>query len=205
MDDVGADGQVPPARFVTTGPERDEVSDAWMLAVVDEAKAHGQERLHAWLMSDAALHALSAPDRHDSAPRPTGASAVAVAWFEPVAAALVRTLDGRQCEAHVESAAMLGLPRWSPGTAPPDIRTWAVRLHPMGLALHDPTGQSFARGVTDVAPVWTTTAIDQGRVLAVYGVGPQPVDGRAVTHPTDRLTSAQDAAAIAAAWVPFVY
>ncbi|WBB67868.1 hypothetical protein [Micromonospora sp. WMMD812] len=180
---------------------RDEISDAWMLAVADTATARLRERLHVWLDSGETLLGRSSADREQAAePSPDGSpTVVAVAWFEPVAGEMVQTLAGMQCEAQVESAVLMGLPRWLAATALPESARWVVRVHPMGLALHDPTGQTFARGVAEIPPEWTTAAIAHDKVLAVYGVGDERQEP---PPPSRRLRRARDRGAVAAAWVP---
>jgi hypothetical protein len=204
-----ADGSATPARRSDLVSVHDEVSDAWMLAVADTAKDHRGEQLHVWLTTQAML---TGADMSATGPAMAATddaeleSTVAAAWFEPSAAALAQTLNGAQCEAHVESAVLLGLPRWQALTPPIEVATWFVRPHPMGLALHDPTGQVFARGVVEVPATWTTAAIARGWAVAVYGVsgqGSRPQSEPPASPPhVQRLSCARQRGSVAAAWVP---
>lgn len=174
-------------------PVRDEISDAWMLAVADAARQLGQERVHVWLASGQVADV-----------RRTGPADQPVAWFAPTRAVAAQTADGRDCEAQVETAVVLGLPRWSPGNLPPQVSSWFVRLHPMGLALHDPSGQVFARGNVEVSTEWTSAALVAG-VLAVYGVADPGTGPEASAPVPQRLIHARRAGLIAAAYVPLHY
>ncbi|MGN9777168.1 hypothetical protein ACTMS0_15600 [Micromonospora sp. H33] len=203
-----SDHSVSHARPVDPAGTRDEVSDAWVLAVADSARLDRRERLHVWLTTEAMLEGATTPAASQEMFGPDdaeGRPAVAVAWFEPSVVALAETLTGTQCEAHVESAIMLGLPRWEALTSPSEVATWYVRPHPMGLALHDPTGHTFARGVAEVPATWTTAARAHGWVVAVYGVGRErrtPRDAPLASSLPDRLTLARQDGTIAAARVP---
>lgn len=177
-----------------------------MLAVADEARGRSHDYLHVWLMTRAAVRDV-AMDGSEGVPAQAAAGdgSIAVAWFEPATAAMAETLAGSQREAQVESAIMLGMPRWRHGAALPIVSTWTVASHPMGLSLHDPTGQRFAHGIAEVVPAWTSSAIEQGAVLTVYGVGPDCREQQAKPRPAHRLAHARHLGTVAAAWVTILH
>ncbi|MCW3819827.1 hypothetical protein ONA91_35865 [Micromonospora sp. DR5-3] len=176
-----------------------------MLAVADDAKRRGGERLHVWVTSQDKPSAAPFPIPQPGEPSPAdGSMVVAVAWFEPASAAWTETLTGSRCEAQVEAAVLLGLPRWTPATHPATLTTWGVGLHATGLALLDPTGHVFAYGVGETPSTWTTAARALGAVAAVYGVGPLQQTGHPEPLPTQRLTEARRDGTVAAAWLPLL-
>ncbi|MBM0230175.1 hypothetical protein [Micromonospora sp. ATA51] len=176
-----------------------------MLAVADDAKRRGGERLHVWVTSQekpwAAPFPIPQPGEPSHADGPVG---VAVAWFEPASAAWTETLTGSRCEAQVEAAILLGLPRWPSATHPARVTTWGVGLRATGLALHDPTGHVFAYSVAEIPSNWTTAARALGAVAAVYGVGPLQQAVHPEPLPAQRLTEARRDGTVAAAWVPLL-
>ncbi|NJP35561.1 hypothetical protein [Micromonospora thermarum] len=207
MNLLGADGEG--ARALPPDPalDRDEVSDAWMLAVADEARGRSHEYLHVWLMSNADTRGVAMGTLEDTVPANAAATGgtIAVAWFEPATAVMAETLAGSQREAQVEAAIMLGMPRWLPDAEPPKVSAWMLASHPMGLSLRDPTGQRFAHGIAEVAPAWTSSAIGQGAVLTVYGVGPKCHERHADPLHAHRLAYARHLGTVAAGWVRFLH
>ncbi|MFE9957182.1 hypothetical protein [Micromonospora sp. NPDC005299] len=184
---------------------RDKVSDAWVLAVADDAKRRGGERLHVWVTSQEKPWAAPFPIPQPGQPsRADGPVVVAVAWFEPASAAWTETLTGSRCEAQVEAAILLGLPRWPSATHPARVTTWGVGLGATGLALHDPTGHVFAYGVAEIPSTWATAARALGAVAVVYGVGPLQQAVHSEPLPAQRLTEARREGTVAAAWVPLL-
>ncbi|MFG3690787.1 hypothetical protein [Micromonospora sp. NPDC047740] len=176
-----------------------------MLAVADDAKRRGGERLHVWVTSQEKPWAAPFPIPQPGEPsHADGPVVVAVAWFEPASAAWTETLTGSRCEAHVEAAILLGLSRWTSATHPARETTWGVGLHATGLALHDSTGHVFAYGGGEIPPTWTTAARALGAVAAVYGVGPLQQAGHPEPLPAQRLTDARRDGTVAAAWVPLL-
>ncbi|MEU1687814.1 hypothetical protein [Micromonospora sp. NPDC005707] len=176
-----------------------------MLAVADDAKRRGGERLHVWVTSQE--QPWSAPARVSQPGEPShadGPVVVAVAWFEPTSAAWTETLAGSRCEAQVEAAVLLGLPRWPSATHPARVTTWGVALGATGLALHDPTGHVFAYGIADIPSRWTTAARALGAVAVIYGVGPPQQAEHPEPLPAQRLTEARRDGTVAAAWVPLL-
>lgn len=183
---------------------RDKVSDAWVLAVADDARRRGGERLHVWVTSQEMPCAAPSPIPQSGEPSHLDGSMVAVAWFEPAGAAWTETLTGSRCEAQVEAAILLGLPRWTSATHPARATTWGVGLRATGLALLDPSGHVFASGVGEIPSTWTTAARARGAVAVVYGVGPLQQAGHLEPLPAQRLTEARRDGTVAAAWVPLL-
>ncbi|MET7968293.1 hypothetical protein [Micromonospora sp. NPDC005305] len=176
-----------------------------MLAVADDAKRRGGERLHLWVTSQEEPWAAPSPNPlPGEPPHADGPVGVAVAWFEPVSAAWTETLTGSRCEAQMEAAILLGLPRWASAAHPERVTTWGVGLGATGLALRDPTGHVFAYGVAEIPSTWTAAARARGAVAAVYGVGPLQQAMHPEPLPAQRLTEARRDGTVAAAWVPLL-